>query len=181
MRFAGIHGGDITMGGIITMQAAGMITNGISKILAEHLLIFNTPPCRHPIFPSTFINCLSSPMSLATAAAALPHAYLGQGQGIILLPATCSKNTRNAVITIIEQRVTMGFPCPAYKARCLMTVQPPKQITMMQTGSISTSKSIVMGASHDVFFCTSDLCFFCKVHSYLLPPTPDFCYSYGFS
>ncbi len=68
------------------------ITNGISKILAEHLLIFNTPPCWLPFFSSTFVNYLSSPMSLATADAALPHAYLGQGQGILLLPATCSKN-----------------------------------------------------------------------------------------
>jgi hypothetical protein len=87
-------------------------------------------------------------MSFATAAAALPHAYLGRGRGIILLPATCSKNTRIAVITMIEQRTTMGFPCLAYKARCPMTAQPPKQITMTQTGSISTSKSMVMGASH---------------------------------
>ncbi len=109
------------------MQAAGTITNGISKILAEHLLIFNTPPCQLPIFSSTFVNCSSSPMSLATTATALPHAYLGQGQGIIFLPATCSKNTRIAVITIIKQRVTMGFPCPAYKARCPMTTQPPRQ------------------------------------------------------
>ncbi len=149
------------MGGDITMQAAGTITNSISRILAEHLLIFNTPPCRLPIFSSTFFNCSFSLMSLATAATALPHAYLGQGQGIILLPATCSKKTRITVITIIKQRVTMRLPCLAYKARCPMTTQPPRQITMMQIGSISTSKSIVMGALHKVIFCTSDLCFFC--------------------
>ncbi len=57
MRFAGIRGGGITMGRDITMQAAGTITNGISKILAEKLLIFNTPPCWLPFFSSTFVNC----------------------------------------------------------------------------------------------------------------------------
>ncbi len=143
-------GGILLWGGILLCT----ITNSISKILAEHLLIFNTPPCRLPIFSSTFVNCSSSPMFFATADAALPHAYLGQGQGIILQPATCSKNTRIAVITVIKQRVTMGFPCPAYKGRCPMTAQPPRQITMMQTGSISISKSIVMGVSHKLFFCT---------------------------
>jgi hypothetical protein len=151
------------VGGILLWKGILLctITKGISKILAEHLLTFDTPPCRLPIFSSTFVNCSSSPMSLATADAALPHAYLGRGQGTILLPATCSNNTRITVITIIKQRVTMGFPCPAYKPRCPMTTQPSRQITMMQTGSISTSKSIVMGALHKVIFCTSNLCFFC--------------------
>jgi hypothetical protein len=43
------------------MQIVGTITNGISKILlAEHLLIFNTPPCWLHIFSSTLsIACLS--------------------------------------------------------------------------------------------------------------------------
>jgi hypothetical protein len=54
--------------------------------------------------------------------------------------------------SVIEQRVTMGFPCPAYKARCPMTAQPPRQIIIMQTGSISTSKSIDIGPSDDVYF-----------------------------
>ncbi len=162
------------MGGDITMQAAGTITNGISKILAEHLSFFNTSPCQLPNFSSTFVNCSSSPMSLATAAAALPHAYLGQGLGIILLPALCSKNTRIAVISKIKQRATMGFPCPAYKARCPMTTQPPRQITMMQIGSISTSKSIVMGASLEVIFLLQICVFFAKLTAIYSHPTLTF-------
>jgi hypothetical protein len=163
------------------MQAAGTINNGNSKLFHSPLLA--------SYFLLHFVNCSSSPMSLATATAtiaigattctshcchcrrshhpcrrhiliSLLHAYLGQGQGIILLPATCSKNARITVITTIEQSVTMGFPC-AFKARCPITAQPPSQITMTQTGSISTSKSIVVGALDKVFFCTSGLCFFC--------------------
>jgi hypothetical protein len=65
MRLERICGGDIIMGGDITMQAAGTITNGISKILAEHLLIFDTPPvgflfspplCQLLVFPHVLGN-----------------------------------------------------------------------------------------------------------------------------
>jgi len=44
----------------------------------------------------------------------------------------------------------MGFPFPAYTARCAMVAQPPRQITMTQTGSISTSKSIAIELSGNV-------------------------------
>ena len=44
----------------------------------------------------------------------------------------------------------MGFPFPAYTARCPMVAQPPRQITLMQTGSICTSKSIAIGLLSNV-------------------------------
>ena len=84
-----------------------------------------------------------------------PHAYLGQGRGIILQHAIFSENRRITVIVTIDQSVTTVFPCPAYKVRCPITEQPPTKITITQTGSISTSNSISVPSlsAKLVFFC----------------------------